>query len=341
MRESDIWPSLRRYWHPVAFSEDVAEKPLAVRLLDERVVVCRLGGQVRAFDDLCIHRGTALSLGWVEGENLVCAYHGWAFRGDGQCVRIPSIPTEKTIPQKACLTTYPAEDRYGIIWVCLAAEPQASIPDFPEFEDPGYRIFVRQSKPWKCSAAREIENFVDQAHFAWIHEGILGDREKPLAPDMHLERKGDTLKFWFENEPTDLNTLQHRRSYRLTRPFVIHNRNEGADNQTGVIFVAMAPHSARESTRFMMMARNYDLDAPEVADGPIVWKDEEIAAPTLDESGRELIDMLETIYKQDFVVVEAQRPEDLPLDLSEELHLKGPDSVALEYRRMMREIGVE
>ena len=39
MRESDIWPSLRRYWHPVAFSEDVAEKPLAVRLLDERVVV--------------------------------------------------------------------------------------------------------------------------------------------------------------------------------------------------------------------------------------------------------------------------------------------------------------
>ena len=44
MRESDLWPGLRRYWHPVAFSEEVGEKPLAVRLLDERLAVCRLGG---------------------------------------------------------------------------------------------------------------------------------------------------------------------------------------------------------------------------------------------------------------------------------------------------------
>jgi hypothetical protein len=51
--------------------------------------------------------------------------------------------------------------------------------------------------------------------------------------------------------------------------------------------------------------------------------------------------MMETIYQQDFVVVGNQRPEELPLDLSEELHLKGPDADAVAYRRMMREIGVE
>jgi vanillate O-demethylase monooxygenase subunit len=36
--------------------------------------------------------------------------------------------------------------------------------------------------------------------------------------------------------------------------------------------------------------------------------------------------------------VEAQRPEELPLDLSEELHLRGPDRTAVEYRRRLREL---
>ena len=51
--------------------------------------------------------------------------------------------------------------------------------------------------------------------------------------------------------------------------------------------------------------------------------------------------MMETIYQQDFVVVGNQRPEELPLDLSEELHVKGPDAIALEYRRFPAELGVE
>ena len=341
MRESDLWPGLRRYWHPVAFSEEVGEKPLAVRLLDERLAVCRLGGEVRAFHDLCIHRGTPLSLGWVDGDNLVCAYHGWAYAGDGRCVRIPSIPPEHPIPKKACLTPYQAEERYGLVWVCLDAEPLASIPNFPEFEDPDYGMFIRQRKPWKGSAAREIENFVDQAHFAWVHEGILGERDKAEAPDMHLERDGDLIRFWFQEKPTDIYSIPHRRSYRLTQPFTIHNTNAQPDDKTEVFFVVMTPHSARESSRYMLMTRNYDLDAAEVANGPIVWKDEEINPPPLGESAGALLKVMETLYQQDFIVVGNQRPEELPLDLSEELHLKGPDAVAVAYRKMMREIGVE
>ncbi len=87
MRESALWPKLREYWHPVAFSEDVDDGPISVTLLDDRIAVCRLGGEVKAFHDLCIHRGTPISLGWVEGEEIICAYHGWAYSGDGRCVR--------------------------------------------------------------------------------------------------------------------------------------------------------------------------------------------------------------------------------------------------------------
>ena len=47
------------------------------------------------------------------------------------------------------------------------------------------------------------------------------------------------------------------------------------------------------------------------------------------------------VIAEDQGIVENQRPEELPLDLTEELHLKGPDAPALAYRRMMRELGVE
>ena len=74
----------------------------------------------------------------------------------------------------------------------------------------------------------------------------------------------------------------------------------------------MTPHSAKESSRYMLITRNFNLDAAEVADGPIVWKDEEICAPPLGESAGALLKMMETIYQQDFIVVGNQRPEELP-----------------------------
>ena len=49
----------------------------------------------------------------------------------------------------------------------------------------------------------------------------------------------------------------------------------------------------------------------------------------------------DAIADQDEPIVNNQRPWELPLDLSEELHLKGPDAVAVAYRRFMRELGVE
>lgn len=67
---------LTHYWHPVAWSRDVAEKLLAVKLLDHPVVLWRSESGVVAFHDLCIYRGTPLSLGWCENGRIVCAYHG-------------------------------------------------------------------------------------------------------------------------------------------------------------------------------------------------------------------------------------------------------------------------
>ena len=97
---------LRQYWHPVATSAELGDQPLGVRLLDEAVVLYRAGDRVIAFKDLCIHRGTALSRGWVDGETLVCAYHGWSYAPDGVCVRIPALDPGPPIPLKARTPVY-------------------------------------------------------------------------------------------------------------------------------------------------------------------------------------------------------------------------------------------
>ena len=87
--------------HPVLWSKEVTDKPVAVKLLDQPLVIWRANGNLSAFYDLCIHRGSALSLGWVDCDRLVCPYHGWNYAADGSCVKIPSLPPDREIPAKA------------------------------------------------------------------------------------------------------------------------------------------------------------------------------------------------------------------------------------------------
>src|SRR5262245_108257 len=81
---------LRRCWHPVAYGYEVTDKPVAATLLDESIVVWRTSdGRAHAMRDLCIHRGTALSLGGVPDDCIVCPYHACRYDASGACVRIP------------------------------------------------------------------------------------------------------------------------------------------------------------------------------------------------------------------------------------------------------------
>jgi vanillate O-demethylase monooxygenase subunit len=321
MTETVLWPKLRDYWLPVAFSDEVGQNPLPVRLLDDRLALCRLGDHVACFQDLCIHRGTPISLGWIEGGEVVCAYHGWSYNHEGKCTRIPSIPSEHPIPKKACLTKHHSQERYGIVWVCLG-EPRAPIPEFPPLEDPSFHVIFKDKRTWKCSAARAIENFFDAGHFAWVHEGILGDRAHPIPPSFTIERDAEELRFWADREADAhaVHAVSHRNNYRVIRPFAIHQWKVEPDGKTEAFVYVVMPVSAGECNRFMITARNF-------VGGPY--------------GGDQHAELQNLVAEQDRVIVENQRPEELPLDLAEELHVKGPDGAALQYRRMLAELGVE
>ena len=124
-------PVLSHEWLVVAMSDEIGtQQPHKVTVLGEDIVLWRSETGIHAFRDLCIHRGTALSLGRVEDGNLVCPYHGWQYEGSGQCVRIPAQP-DLPIPTKARAHSYACQERYGLVWLALN-DPKADIPMYPE-----------------------------------------------------------------------------------------------------------------------------------------------------------------------------------------------------------------
>lgn len=91
--ESGWYSAMEQYWHAVAYAKDLLDdQPLAATLLGRSLALVRTGGEVHAFSDICRHRGASLSLGSVQGDCLVCPYHGWEYDMQGQVVRIPARP---------------------------------------------------------------------------------------------------------------------------------------------------------------------------------------------------------------------------------------------------------
>jgi phenylpropionate dioxygenase-like ring-hydroxylating dioxygenase large terminal subunit len=249
---------LRNYWHPVATSNELGSVPLAASLLDERIVVWRTKEKVAAFRDLCIHRGTALSLGWIQDDNLVCPYHGWSYAPDGMCVRIPSLPAGHTIPAKARATAvFKVQERYGLVWVCLG-EPRVAVPEVPELEDLNYHTFFHSTEVWETSAARMIENFIDSSHFPYVHPDINATRDDPVIPEFDVKQHG--LELSFETKfsapsggvfrgPTVLASYsaftEGRRQYRIVLPFTAQaiRPMDGGRRQLVSIIASLFPQS--------------------------------------------------------------------------------------------------
>jgi len=313
---------LRQFWHPILWSKELTDKPVGVKLLDQPLVLWRSNGTIAAFYDLCIHRGTPLSLGWVSGDQLVCAYHGWNYAADGRCTHIPSLPPDREIPAKARATAYRVQERYGLVWVCLD-EPRQDIPEFPaEFGDPSFNWEPYGSEgQWRANAARMIENLADFSHFPWVHSGILGDPQQPESPAITIMET--TGGFQYEID-TPVNKLRPdavaKQLYTVILPFmVIIQRRQPASVEKHTNIYLCTPVAHNETKFYRLAGRNFRDTKT----------DEQLNARH------------RQIFEQDKRIVESQRPWELPLDLAEELHLRGPDTPAVEYRRRLKLLGVE
>jgi 5,5'-dehydrodivanillate O-demethylase oxygenase subunit len=158
---------LRGFWQPVFRSQDLTPgKALPIRVMSEDLTLYR--GQmgvphVLAFR--CAHRGTQLSTGWVEGENLRCRYHGWTYDASGQCVQQPAEP--EPFCNKVRIKSYPAQDYLGLVFIYIGEGEAPPLRRFPEMEGEGEREVTLHYRA--CNFFSDAENAVDQLHHYFVH----------------------------------------------------------------------------------------------------------------------------------------------------------------------------
>lgn len=322
---------LKNFWYALEFSKDVTTKPRAAVCLGQKLVLFRTGdGSVSALSDLCVHRGAQLSAGWMNGDCIVCPYHGWQYQQDGACVRIPAHPG-RSIPRKARVDSYPVQERYGLVWVFMGDLPEAErppIPDWPEFDDPAFHP-VYGEFDWPANYERIVENGTDIAHAPFVHGGVFGNPERPEVPDNEVtvtEWSAHTETIVPARKPTGLWSLVSKGSRKLSsRPPVVVRSSWWMPNLIKlevnlalgklVIYDTNIPISQTHTRVLYIAMRNFF---------PAKIFDRDTRRRTVG------------IFQQDAQIVNSQRPELLPYDLSGELHVRS-DAMAVAYRRKRQE----
>ncbi|MBM2811623.1 MAG: hypothetical protein HW416_2382 [Chloroflexi bacterium] len=164
---------LRLFWQPVRLSEDLpAGTAKPIRVMSEDFTIYRgTSGSAHVVAFRCAHRGTQLSTGWVEGDDIRCFYHGWKYSGDGQCIEQPAEP--EPFCNRITIRSYPTVEYLGLVFVYFGEGEPPTFERTPEFERPEYITQLNKSI-WPVNFFTNIDNGLDMTHVPIVHPQ-LGD----------------------------------------------------------------------------------------------------------------------------------------------------------------------
>lgn len=323
---ADARASVLDEWFPVAAVADLEPGGMVpFRLLEGRyLLLSDADGRVTALPDTCPHRGSQLSIGTFDGAHLQCPYHGWVFAADGTCVSRPAHP-EQAIPDACSLRPAHVQAAYGMWWVCLGDSPR-NLPGFPGWDERGVDVPPFGPKVLTATGPRIVENFLDIAHFPYVHTDYLGQEPHTAVRDydvVHVDGgvEAQNVVFWQPHPgPRSTHGGDVDYGYRVDHPYAASlwktvSEADGGELAGFALLIAASPVSETECRVWMMTAaRDPDTDP----DGFNAFN--------------------EIIFGQDIAVVESQEPKCLPLDPRAEVHQRA-DRMSLAYRRWLVDRG--
>jgi vanillate O-demethylase monooxygenase subunit len=189
-------------WYVAAWGEEVTRKPLRRIFLEEPVVLYRKqDGAPVAMSDRCVHRAYPLSRGTIEGDSIVCGYHGFKFGGDGVCTWVPG---QDNVPKSARVKTYPLVESGPYIWIWMGDPADADpnrIPDHHTTYD-GEWSLIKDMRTIRARHALLIDNLMDLSHETFIHAGTIGSMDVAETP-IRTEVEGNIVRCFrhMENVP--------------------------------------------------------------------------------------------------------------------------------------------
>lgn len=185
-------PLVRDCWYVAGFADEITREITSRRLLGIDIALYRtIAGEPVAVRNRCPHRSFPLAKGKLDGDTLICGYHGMQFDPSGRCVNMPSMPI---VPTNANVRSFPVAERGPIVWIWMGDADHADealIPDTSWLADPAWKS-VRGSYHIKTDYVAMHENLLDQTHFPFLHPGTVGTPEYARSK-LDVRREGDVI----------------------------------------------------------------------------------------------------------------------------------------------------
>jgi phenylpropionate dioxygenase-like ring-hydroxylating dioxygenase large terminal subunit len=173
---------MRMYWQPAALADEFeGPRPIKpVRLLGENFVLFRDdSGRYGLLDRDCPHRGADLAFGRLDNAGLRCAFHGWLFAVNGECLETPAEPLNSTFCKKIRQRAYPVVERNGILWAYLGEGQPPAFPDLDCFIAPDAYTFAFKGLI-ECNWLQALEVGIDPVHASFLHR-FFADEDTSTA----------------------------------------------------------------------------------------------------------------------------------------------------------------
>lgn len=177
--------SAHDFWHPVLRTKDIKRKPISANFCGRKIAVFRgEDGRLGALEDCCPHRRMQLSRGWVEGNRLVCPYHGWSYDQSGAGIS-PATPA-----LRPCVKSYDVAERYGAIWVkeldSTAELPNIARADFYQMCTLHYHI--------RAPLPVVVDNFSEIEHSCTTHLMFGHDLQGIASVENSMEVSDEAIR---------------------------------------------------------------------------------------------------------------------------------------------------
>lgn len=219
----------------------------------------------------------------------------------------------------------PVRERYGYLWTTLG-QPDRDLLPIPEADEPDRRHVVCGAVAVRSSGLRIVENFLDMAHFPFVHTDILGAEPHTEVRHYTAEIRRDVDEVW----ATDCAFFQPQAAvsardgivtqymYRVAAPFatLLYKTCPNAADRWDVICLFVQP-----------------LDPEHCRAHPVMFLIDEASALA------DLIQFQQMIFLQDRIILENQRPRLLPLEPRAEIPTRA-DASSVVYRRWLKEKGI-
>ena len=219
----------------------------------------------------------------------------------------------------------PVVEKFLCLWTSLGV-PDRPLFDIAEAAEPDRRVVPCGWVQMRASGLRVVENFLDMAHFPFVHTDILGSEPHTEVPQYDSEIRRDVDEVWATNCTFFQSRIAATESagdfvhltYRVPLPFVVmlYRICPSAPDRLDAIALFIQP-----------------MEEGLCRAQPVMWLVDAVSTHTA------LLNFEQVIFLQDRIIVENQRPLLLPLEPRAEIPTRA-DGSSVAYRRWLKEKGL-